>query len=396
MSSVSTPGPRHWLLPEYIEDVLPEEAQLIEHIRRILLDMFRAHGYRFVIPPLLEYLESLNAGVGHDLDLQTFKVVDQLTGRLMGIRSDITPQAARIDAQRLNQQGVTRLCYASSVLRTLPDGASQTRQPLQIGAELFGHAGLESDLEVQQLMVQALRAAGVNAPLVDLSHVAIFRALVTHARLSVNVEAELFSALQSKDISALKEIAADTDEVTAEALVALVGLNGGLEVLHRAQQQLPPYAEIKLALQDLERAYRQLSNLGVAVSVDLAELRGYHYHSGMVFSAYAAGHVGALAQGGRYDLVGQIFGRARPATGFSLDLRAILGLLPTPALAQGVLAPYDADAGLQAKVGQLRAAGEIVVVELPGHEQYRAELNCNRILVKQGGDWAVISNDFKA
>lgn len=385
---------RHWLLPEYIEDILPIEAQLVEQLRRKLLDMFRSNGYRFVIPPLLEYLESLNAGIGNDLDLQTFKVVDQLSGRLMGIRSDITPQVARIDAQRLNQQGVTRLCYASSVLRTLPDGAAQTRQPLQVGAELFGHTGVESDMEIQRLMVQALRQAGVQAAMVDLSHVAIFRALVTRAGIATEVEGDLLEALLAKDVGALKGIVSCADATTAEALIALTGLNGGLEVLQQARQCLPQYAEIEHALQDLQRAYEYLNDLGVTVSFDLAELRGYHYHSGMVFTAYAAGHVGALAQGGRYDQVGQIFGRARPATGFSLDMRALLNLLPMPGLAPGILAPYEAkNAALQAKIDVLRAGGEIVVVDLPGHEQHRAELNCDRVLVNQGGAWEVVAKN---
>ncbi len=393
VSSVSKPGARHWLLPEYIEDVLPAEAQHVEHIRRTLLDLFRSNGYRFVIPPLLEYLESLNAGIGHDLDLQTFKVVDQLSGRLMGIRSDITPQAARIDAQRLSQQGVTRLCYASSVLRTLPDGAAQTRQPLQIGAELFGHSGLESDLEVQRLMVQALWTAGVKALMVDLSHVSIFRALVTRANIDGDLEADLFAALQAKDGGALKEIVSGADKTTADALIALTELNGDIAVLQQAQQRLPQYQEITQALQDLKRAYEQLVGMGVPVSIDLAELRGYHYHSGMVFSAYTAGHVGAIAQGGRYDHVGQIFGRARPATGFSLDMRALLDLLPVPDLAFGILAPYsEQDATLQAKIDELRRAGEIVVIELPGHEQHRAELHCDRRLVNNGAHWEVEPN----
>lgn len=395
VNSVFKPGSkgssRHWLLPEFIEDILPAEAQLVEHVRRKLLDLFRSNGYHFVIPPLLEYLESLNAGIGNDLDLQTFKVVDQLSGRLMGIRSDITPQVARIDAQRLNQQGVTRLCYASSVLRTLPDGASQTRQPLQVGAELFGHTGVESDMEIQRLMVQALRLSGIAEPMVDLSHVAIFRALVTRAGLAAEVEGDLLEALQAKDVGALRDIVSSADSTTAEALIALTGLNGGLEVLQLARQRLPQYAEIDVALQDLQRAYQQLSGLGVAVSFDLAELRGYHYHSGMVFAAYAAGHVGALAQGGRYDQVGQIFGRARPATGFSLDMRALLDLLPMPVLTPAILAPYEENnAALQAKIDALRDAGEIVVVDLPGHEPHRAELNCDRMLVNHGGVWEVV------
>lgn len=387
---------RHWLLPEYIEDVLPREAQHIEQSRRKLLDLFRSYGYRFVIPPLLEYLESLNAGIGNDLDTQTFKVVDQLSGRLMGIRADITPQAARIDAQRLNQKGVTRLCYASSVLRTLPDSATQTRQPLQVGAELFGHAGLESDLEIQRLMVEALWLAGAHDLMVDLSHVAIFRAIVTRAGLPESLESSLFAALQSKDTGELQHLAANAEKNTRDALLALPELNGGIEVLQQAQDRLPQYAEIKLALQDLRRAHEQLGALGVTANFDLADLRGYHYHSGMVFAAYTPAYPGALAMGGRYDQIGQIFGRARPATGFSLDMRALVASLPLADLEKGILAPYEGDSLLQETIEQLRAQGEIVIVDLPGHAQHQAELGCDRILEKKNGTWQVVPHSFKA
>jgi ATP phosphoribosyltransferase regulatory subunit len=382
---------RHWLLPEYIEDVLPAEAQHIEQLRRKLLDLFRAYGYRFVIPPLLEYLESLNAGAGHDLDLLTFKVVDQLSGRLMGIRSDITPQAARIDAQRLNQEGTTRLCYAGSVLRTQADASALTRQPLQVGVELFGHASIESDLEIQRLMVQSLRLAGAKRLVVDLSHVTIFRALITRAGITVETEAELFAALQGKDSATLQALLSDADKATRDAIMSLPALNGGVEMLQQAQQILPQYAEIKLALQDLRQAAQQLTEMGVEVSFDLSELRGYHYHSGMVFAAYTDGQTSALALGGRYDFVGQIFGRSRPATGFSMDMRALAMLTPLPQLAKGVLAPYLEDAGLQQKIDELRAQGEIVVVDLPGHQQHVGELNCDRKLEKNEKGWAVTS-----
>ncbi len=383
---------RHWLLPEYIEDVLPAEAQHIEQLRRKLLDLFRTYGYQFVIPPLLEYLESLNAGVGHDLDLLTFKVVDQLSGRLMGIRSDITPQAARIDAQRLNQQGVTRLCYAGSVLRTQADGAAQTRQPLQVGVELFGHAIIESDLEIQRLMVQSLRLAGATRLVVDLSHVTIFRTLINRAGIIAETETDLFAALQGKDSGALQALLSDADSATRDAIMALPTLSGGAEILQQAQQVLPQYAEIKLALQDLKRASQQLTELDVEVSLDLSELRGYHYHSGMVFAAYTDGQTSALALGGRYDFVGQIFGRSRPATGFSMDMRTLTALSAVPKLSKGILAPYTDDAELQQKIDQLRAKGEVVIVDLPGHQQQIAELNCDRKLVKNDKGWEVVSN----
>lgn len=363
----------------------------MEQVRRTLLDLFRVHGYRLVIPPMLEYLESLTTGAGHDLDLATFKVVDQLTGRLMGVRADITPQAARIDAHLLNQQGVTRLCYAGSVLRTRPDGLAQTREPLQVGAELFGHAGVESDVEIQRLLVQGLQASGVRDLLVDFSHVGIFRSLVRRGHIAQSLEQALYGALQSKDSSELQALTKDLDAEVRQALLALIDLNGGLDVLQAAQERLPQYAEIKQALADLRRAATLLGDLDVQVSFDLAELRGYHYHSGMVFAAYAQGYSGPLALGGRYDEVGLAFGRARPATGFSLDLRGLMTALELVPAAAAIMAPYTDDADLRDVIADLRAAGEVVVVDLPGHEAHQAELGCNRKLVKQGATWTVVA-----
>lgn len=381
---------RHWLLPEYIEDVLPAEARRIELLRRRLLDLFHVHGYHYVIPPMLEYVESLTTGVGHDLDLLTFKVVDQLSGRLMGVRSDITPQAARIDAHLLNQQGVTRLCYAGSVLRTQPTGTAQTREPLQLGAELFGHASIESDLEVQRLLVQALQLAGIHRPHLDFSHVAIFRSLVSQAKVSAELESEMFVALQAKDASTLSELTKTLDDSTRNALRALPSLYGDAQVLVEAEKQLPSSAEIRQALHDLKLVAECLGKLDVAISFDLAELRGYHYHSGMVFAAYAQGYAAALAQGGRYDEIGQSFGRSRPATGFSMDMRALTGVLMRAEPAKGILAPYSEDSELQCTVDELRAKGEIVVVELPGHEDHREELDCDRKLIKNHTGWEVV------
>lgn len=380
---------RNWLLPEYIEDVLPAEAARMERMRRKLLDLFHVHGYQLVIPPMLEYLESLTTGAGHDLDLATFKVVDQLTGRLMGVRADITPQAARIDAHLLNRQGITRLCYAGSVLRTRPDGLAQTREPLQVGAELFGHAGVESDIEIQRLMVQGLQAMGVQGLQIDFSHVGIFRCLVQRGGIGKEQEESLYTALQSKDKAGMSELVAGLDAAIQQALLALADLNGGIEVLQAAQERLPQHAEIKQALHDLRRMSQQFQGMGVQVSFDLAELRGYHYHSGMVFAAYAQGYAGPLALGGRYDEIGSAFGRARPATGFSLDLRGLATALPPAENGRAILAPYAEDAGLQATIASLRAAGEVVVIELPGHEAHRTELACDRMLVKQGAAWEV-------
>ncbi|HEU4708203.1 MAG TPA: ATP phosphoribosyltransferase regulatory subunit, partial [Methylophilaceae bacterium] len=381
---------RNWLLPEYIEDVLPAEAARIEKLRRSLLDLFRVHGYQHVIPPLLEYLESLITGVGHDLDLATFKVVDQLTGRLMGVRADMTPQAARIDAHMLNHKGVTRLCYAGSVLRTQPDGLAQTRELLQVGAELFGHAGVESDIEIQALMVKALQLAGIQALHVDFNHVGIFASLASQSRLDAALEQSLYTALQGKDQTSVKSLASSLDASVADAFVALTELNGDIAMLDRAQQLLPPTEQIRNALTDLRRVGERMTKLGVSVSFDLAELRGYHYHSGMVFAAYAKGYAGPLALGGRYDEVGSAFGRARPATGFSLDLRGLVSAMQPADSEKAIFAPCGDEPELLEKIEMLRAEGQVVVQELPGHEAHRNELNCDRKLVKHGDMWQIV------
>jgi ATP phosphoribosyltransferase regulatory subunit len=305
-----------WLLPEFIEDILPAEAMRIEKLRRRILDLFFAENYELVMPPLLEYTDSLLTGTGHDLELRTFKVVDQLSGRMMGLRADITPQVARIDAHLLNREGVTRLCYCGSVLHTRPAGPAATREPIQIGAELYGDAGVEADLEMLRLLCRALELAGVRNARIDIGHVAVFRALAED--LPPELEAQLFEALQKKDVPAVKELTAKLEAKTRNALLLLPELYGGPEVLELAEKKLPKLAE-------LTRALGTLRTLAAAcklpVSLDLAELRGYHYHSGVVFDAYCDGVSGAVARGGRYDEVGKAFGRARPATGFSIDLR---------------------------------------------------------------------------
>lgn len=378
-----------WLLPEYIEDILPPEARRIESLRRRLLDLFHVHGYHQVIPPLLEYLPSLLTGTGHDMDLKTFKVVDQLSGRMMGLRADITPQAARVDAHLLNRGGVVRLSYAGSVLHALPDGMMQTREPLQIGAELFGHAGLESDIEIQQLMLKALKLIGVNGVHLDVGHVGIFQALMEHGSVSAELEAALFQALQGKDVPTLSELAQGLDNVTRHAVLQLPQLYGSTNVLAEAQQNLPDYPEVRAALQVLNTIATSLDGMVDSIAFDLAELRGYHYHSGVVFAAYLPDQAHAVAKGGRYDEVGSVFGRARPATGFSMDLRVLCGALGPAAAVPGILAPYAVDTALQEKIEALRNQGEVVLVDLPGHEAYQAELNCDRRLVKLDGQWLV-------
>ncbi len=377
----------NWLLPEYIEDVLPAEATRIESLRRTLLDLFKVHGYQYVIPPMLEYMESLITGVGHDLDLATFKVVDQLTGRLMGVRADMTPQAARIDAHLLNHQGITRLCYAGSVLRTKPDGLAQTREPLQLGAELYGHAGVESDIEIQLLLIKALQAIGIQQIHIDFSHVNVFGSLIEASNIEPQLEQDLYAALQSKDQSAVAKLAKDLDETTCNALMQLTELNGDKTILAKAEKMLPATPAIKAALASLNKVSTALEAMNVNVSFDFSELRGYHYHSGIVFAAYAKGYKGPLALGGRYDEVGKAFGRARPATGFSLDLRGVVTALAPAKPSTAIFAPSTDDAALTEKIEALRAEGYVVVQELAGYEAYRNEVNYNKKLERSNSGW---------
>lgn len=384
-------GMHNWLLPEYIEDVLPAEAARLESYRRQLLDLFRVHGYQYVVPPMMEYVESLLTGTGHDLDIATFKVVDQLTGRLMGLRADTTPQAARIDAHMLNHQGVSRLCYAGTVLRTKPDGLARTREPLQLGAELYGHAGIESDIEVQRLMVKALQLLGMPTLFVDLSHAAIFASLSHLAQLGLQQEKALQAALQAKDVTLVAQLVENLPEKSRQAFMALAQLSGGLEVLDQAREVLPDADEIEQALRELETAAKALASADVTVTIDLSELRGYRYHSGMVFAAYAKGYAGPIALGGRYDEVGAAFGRARPATGFSLDLRGALQALGPALLHKGILAPVDTDPALQVMVATLRSQGQVVVEALPDVAVNYSELACDRVLQKMDGHWQVVA-----
>ena len=385
---------RKWILPEYIEDILPAEALRIEKMRRRIMDWLLVHGYELVGPPLLEYVESLLSGSGGDTDLRMFKVVDQLSGRMMGLRADMTPQTARIDAHLLNHKGITRLCYAGSVLHTLPSGLTRTREPLQIGAELYGHTGLESDLEVQRLMLQSLAIAGIGKIHLDLGHVAVFRSLIRGAGIPLELETELFSVLQAKDISGLNKLSAGlsnrVETNVREALLLLPELYGDSSILTLARRSLPDYPEIRTALDELEVVGEELKSVVDTLAFDLADLRGYHYHSGMVFAAYTTNCPNAIALGGRYDDVGKAFGRARPATGFSMDLRELSSLVKPDLYPRGILAPYvRGEDALRETIEQLRNEGQIVVVELPGHESEQNTFNCDRRLVLQGGVWII-------
>lgn len=381
----------NWLLPEYIQDMLPDEAWRIEAMRSKVIELLRLSGYQLVSPPMLEYAESLLINDSHDMDVRTFKLVDQLSGRTMALRADITPQVARIDAHLLNCKGVTRLCYAGSVLHTQPAGLMRTREPLQIGAELYGHGGMESDLEVQRLLLQALALIGVEGVHLDLGHVAVFRSLVVSAAIDAELEARLFTALQLKDVPALRDLVSTLPAQVQTSLLALPQLYGSTaDVLTRARNLLPSNAAVQAALNELEQAATQLGPLAHSIGIDLAELRGYHYHSGMVFAAYHAGSHDAIALGGRYDELGKSFGRARPATGFSMDLRQLHGLLPPVAQAKGILAPHKQDTALLAAIAKLRKQGHSVVVDLLGDAALRSELNCDRELIMQNSAWVVV------
>jgi ATP phosphoribosyltransferase regulatory subunit len=377
---------RNWVLPEYIEDILPPEARRIESLRAQLLELFRVHGYELVMPPLLEYTESLLTGTGHDMDLRTFKLVDQLSGRTMGLRADITPQVARIDAHLLNREGVTRLCYCGSVLHTLPAGLTSTREPLQIGAEIYGHAGIDSDLEIQRLLAQALQLCKLPDVRLDIGHVAVFRALAQRSGVGPGLEADLFAGLQAKDVSALQALTKGLDKATRSAILLLPELYGGREVIARARRELPKHVEITRALADLDRLTAMED---IPVSIDLADLRGYHYHSGAAFAAYCARLPNAIALGGRYDGVGKAFGRARPATGFTLYLLELARLAPAEPARGGIRAPRMSDPALEAAMASLRQAGEVVIQDLPGHENEGDEGRCVRELVKRKGKWQV-------
>jgi ATP phosphoribosyltransferase regulatory subunit len=377
----------NWLLPENIADVLPSEARKIEELRRALLDNFRLYGYELVMPPMLEYIESLLTGAGQDMDLRIFKLVDQLSGRTMGVRADMTTQVARIDAHLLNRESVTRLCYAGSVLHTRPSGLHATREPLQIGAEIYGHAGLEADAEIQELVLASLALAGLSEVRLDLCHVGVLRAIIANDPKARARESELFVLLESKDVPGLHALTSGFDAVTRTALLALPGLYGDINVIERARKELASVPGVKVALDELKFLAKLAGK--ATVTVDLGDLRGYHYHSGVMFAAYVSGLPNAVARGGRYDHVGEAFGRARPATGFSLDLRELARLMPSAQRKPAIRAPWGTEAGLREKITELRKMGEVVIQALPGHENEQDEFDCDRAVVFENGIWVL-------
>lgn len=389
-----------WLLPENIADVLPSEARRIENLRRSLLDLFRAYGYELVIPPLIEHLDALLTGSGRELGQSTFQLVDQLSGRTLGVRADMTPQVARIDAHLLDRAGITRLCYSGSVLHTRPSGVFASREPLQIGAELFGHAGVEADLEIIELMVQALALGGAGQVRIDLCHMGIVPALLEAFAddvVQLNVDTEtLYALLLSKDEPGLRDSLGDHRGAFARACLALARLYGPVgegvdaNVFEAARSALPGIEAITRALDDLERlcespAWQRYP--GVALSIDLADLRGYRYHNGISFAAYVRGRSEALGRGGRYDGVGRVFGRSRAATGFSLELRDLAAMLPAADPDPAIRAPWSDDPALAERVAALRAQGHVVIQALPGHEDEQQEFACDRELVLRHGKW---------
>ncbi len=391
-----------WQLPDHLADVLPSEALHIEELRRDLLDTARSYGYELVMPPLLEHIESLLTGTGEALDLQTFKLVDQLSGRMLGLRADTTPQVARIDAHLLNRNAVTRLCYCGPVLHTRPDRPHATREPLQFGAEIYGHAGLEADVEALLLALDCLQAAGIHEMTVDMADVRIVDALLSDTAVDAESLGHIHAALAAKDSSTLQALTRDFPAASSAGLQQLMGLYGDSVVLDKAEQCLPVSPAISQALRNLRGVAEQLQGrAGVTVSFDLADLRGYAYYSGTRFGIYVPGASDALVRGGRYDGVGAAFdhgasGVARPAVGFSLDLKALASVAPALANKAAIRAPWTAPEGvvgaadsLRDAIATLRRQGETVMCVLPGHESETEEFQCDRALIWTTAKWTV-------
>ncbi|MGA0612578.1 ATP phosphoribosyltransferase regulatory subunit [Caldimonas sp. KR1-144] len=381
-----------WLLPEHIADVLPSEARRIEELRRAVLDTARAHGYELVMPPLVEHVESLLSGTDHALDLRTFKLVDQLSGRMLGVRADTTPQVARIDAHLLNREGLTRLAYCGPVLHARPAAPHATREPLQFGAEIYGHAGLEADLEAQDLALECLARVGVDGAVLDLADARIVRGLLAGIALDAPRLEAIYAALAAKDGAELRHLSADLPAEVRDALRALGSLYGSDEVLEAARRVLPARALITAALDDLALLARHArqAHASVQVGFDLADLGGYGYYTGARFAIYARGASDSLLRGGRYDEVGAAFGRNRPAVGFSMDLKRLAELAAVDGRRAAIRAPWGGDdADLRALLRRLRQQGETVVCVLPGHEHEVQEFDCDREIVAVDGHWVV-------
>lgn len=385
-----------WLLPEGIEEILPPMAGQLEELCRRIIDLYRSWGYQLVMPPMIEFLESLLTGTGEDLDLQTFKITDQLSGRMMGIRADTTPQVARIDAHNMKRDVPTRLCYLGTVLHARPENHGGTRSPLQVGAELYGHRGKESDAEVLALMLETLKVAGVTRVHIDLGHVGIFQGLVKQAGLDTRQESELFDVLQRKSKPELQKLIKtwSLPGKIAGMFGFLINANGDFSIIKQAEKKLAAAnATVKNGIKELREVYSLLQKRlpDAPLYFDLAELRGYHYHTGIVFTAYVPGTGQGIAYGGRYDDIGRAFGRARPATGFSTDLKTLVSLNPVTGVKNnGIFVPNKTDPELLHKVEKLRKQGEIVIFQLPGQKGNGKNMGCNRKLVCKDGTWKVV------
>ncbi len=390
-------GNKHWVLPQGIDEALPQQAAVLESARRKLLDMYASWGYELVMPPFIEHIESLLTGAGHDLDLQTFKIIDQTSGRTLGIRADMTPQVARIDAHRLNRDAPTRLCYIGTVLRTRADSFGGSRSPLQVGAELYGHSGVESDVEILALMLNTFALVGVNDVYVDLGNVDIYRGLAAQAGLNAEQEAQLFTLLQKKAVPEITALLSQwsLDEGMQTMLASLAGLNGGEDVLTRARDLLQAASdEVRAAIDYLQAVAQKTSQRfsDVHLHFDLAELSGYHYQTGVVFAAFVPQSGQAIARGGRYDHIGEVFGRARPATGFSADLKELVQLsAQTPPPSEKIFAPAVEDIALQQRIAELREQGHTVIQELPGQQGDAAAMGCDNTLARVDGEWTVVA-----
>jgi ATP phosphoribosyltransferase regulatory subunit len=378
-----------WRLPDNLSDVLPTEARQLEALRHTALDLLRTWGYEMVTPPLVESLSALTTGTAQDLDAVMFKVVDPLSGQLLGVRADVTPQAARIDAHLLNRSGPTRLCYCAPALRSHVADAFSQRELLQLGAELFGHAGLEADLEIQDLSLQMLSVLGIKNATLALSHSGVLTAVFAAYPALVGSQADVLAALRSKNRTDLTDLCQARAPQAQALLLALAGAYGS--VTDVKPSDFAAWPAVEQAVQTLHQLAARAQAQGVAVVIDLADLSGYGYHTGVQFAVYVNGLTSSLLRGGRYDAVGEVFGRARAATGFSLDLRTLTSLLPPRSAMPAVLAPWADDAELSHAVAQLRAQGHVVVRSLPGHASEQDEFQCDRALVKTPSGWQLQS-----
>jgi len=386
-----------WILPEGIEEILPPRAEQLDKLCREIIDLYSTWGYQLVIPPMIEYMDSLLTGTGKDLDLQIFKLTDQLSGRLMGVRADTTPQVARIDAHNLKREVPTRLCYLGTVLHTRPENTGGNRSPLQVGAELYGHKGFESDAEVLSLMIETINKAGVEKIHLDLGHVGIYNNLVQLAKLDEELETEIFDALQRKAMPELDDMisAGSLSSEAGQMFKALITSNGSIDDFKETRVFFDNISsEIKACLDELQNIIDMVGRRmpEVTLDFDFSELRGYHYHTGIVFTAYVPGHGQGIAFGGRYDDIGSAFGRARPATGFSTDIKTLLGLSKLePENRMGIYAPCSDEPGQLEAINNLRNQGEIVICELPGQGDALEDMGCDRRLEYQDGQWTVVS-----